>query len=121
MLTVSKQHTVTATQTLSLDEAGGTVVLSLSDGEGHVFRQALSAHDTGKLLALLAIGGHDDAKLCQGDLVAEIVADDRDALHLVWHDEKGGDGLVRIDLPSELVLEEALRSYCRLLLKGIPQ
>lgn len=118
MLKTTRQQTVTAMQTVSLDEAGGAVMLSLSDGEGRVFRQALDAHDTGKLLALLAIGGCDEERLCQGDLVAKIATDDREELHFVWHDERGGDGIVRLDCPGELVLEEALRSYCRMLMRS---
>lgn len=113
--------TVTAEQTVSLDEAGGAVLLSLSDGEGHVFRQALDAHDVGKILALIATGGCDDASyLCQGDLVARVASDEHEGLHFAWHDEKGGDGLVRLDCPGEMVLEEALKGWCRMLMRTKP-
>lgn len=119
MLKVAKQRTVTATQSVALDACGGSVMLSLSDGEGHVFRQALDAHDVGKILALIATGGCDDASyLCQGDLVAKVASDEHEGLHFAWHDERGGDGLVRLDCPGEMVLEEALRSYCRLLMRS---
>lgn len=117
MLEITRQQTVTATQTVSLDEVGGVVVLSLSDGEGHVFRQALDTHDTGKILALLATGNCADVILCcQGDLVAKFPTDDREELQFAWHDERGGDGLVRLDCPGWTVLKEALKSYCPMLL-----
>lgn len=106
------------TQTISLDEAGGAVVLSLTDGEGHAFRQALDAHDTGKLLGLIAIRGPvDERVLCQGDLEAKFV-EDCEELHFTWHDENGGDGLVRLDYTGVLVFEAALKSYCRKLMRS---
>lgn len=111
---------VTPKQTVSLDEAGGAVMLSLSDSEGHVFRQALDAHDAGVLLELLDLGGvMDERNLCQGDLVAKkIVVDNHEELHLVWHDERGGDGLVSLGVSDEMIFEEALRSYCKMLMRS---
>ena len=113
MLKTAKQQT--ATQTVSLDETGGAVMLSLSDGEGHVFRQALDAHDTGKLLeVILGIAYKTDCVLCQGDLVAKVVVGE---LHFTWYDERGGEGLVQLAHSDRLVFEMALRSYCRMLMR----
>lgn len=103
-------------QTVSLDECGGAVMLTLDAGEGHVFRQALDARDAGKLISLCA-GIGDEYVLCQGDLVARLVTDDHEELHLAWHDEHGGDGFVRLECSDEMVLGEALKSHCRMLMR----
>lgn len=103
--------------TVSLDDCGGAVLLALNDGEGHAFRQALDARDAGRLISLCA-GVGDEYVLCQGDIVAKLVTDDHEELHFAWHDERGGDGLVRLECSDEMVLGEALKSYCRMLLKG---
>lgn len=119
MLKTTRQQTVMATQSVALDACGDSVMLSLSDGEGHVFRQALDAHDAGMLLELmLGVAYSHECNLCQGDLIAKIVKDDHEELHFMWHDERGGDGLVRLDRPGEMVLGEALTSYCRLLMRS---
>ena len=117
MLKVAKQQTVTATQMVSLDASGSGVMLSLSDGEGHVFRQALDAHDAGKLLELISLWGVDECVLCQGDLVAKI-SPCLHELYFTWHDERGGDGFVQLDRSVRMVFEEALRSYCRMLMRS---
>ena len=111
MLKVVKQQTTTVTQTVSLDAMSGAVMLQLSDGEGHVFRQAMDAHDVGKLLKLFFVRSEEDVSLCQGDLVARI----EEGLHFIWHDENGS-GRVHLDIPGEMVFEEALKSYCRMLM-----
>lgn len=113
MLKVVKQQTTTVTQTVSLDAMSGAVMLQLSDGEGHTFRQAMDAHDVGKLLELTFIRSSKDVSLCQGDLVAKI----EDSLRFIWHDENGS-GRVQLDLPDEMVFEEALKSYCRMLMRS---
>ena len=110
----------TACPTVSLDDCGGAVLLTLKDGNGHAFRQALDAHDAGKLISLCA-GVGDEYVLCQGDLVAKLVTDDHEELHFAWHDERGGDGLVRLECSDEMVLGEALKSYCRMLMKEGPR
>lgn len=106
-------------QKVSLDEEGGAVMLTLADGEGHVFRQALDAHDAGKLLELAVPprGVVNERILCQGDLEAKFLGDYKE-LRFRWHDEQGGEGLVHIDLPGVLVLEAALKSYCRMLMRS---
>ena len=111
MLKVAKQ------QTVSLDACGSGVMLSISDGEGHVFRQALDAHDAGKLLELISLWGVDERVLCQGDLVAKI-SPCLHELYFTWHDEREGNGFVQLDRSDRMVFEEALRSYCRLLMRS---
>lgn len=73
----------------------------------------------GKLISLCA-GIGDEYALCQGDLVAALVVDDHEELHLTWHDGRGDDGLVRLKCSDEMVLGEALKSYCRMLMKERP-
>jgi len=117
MLNTARQQT--AMQTVSLDACGGgAVMLSLDDGGGHVFRQALDAHDAGKLLRLIDIRRPvNECVLCQGDLQANYIKE-YEELHFTWPDERGGNGLVQIDLPGVLVFEEALRSYCRMFMRS---
>ena len=91
-------------------------MLTLTDGKGRAFRQALDARDAGKLISLCA-GVGDKYVLCQGDLVARLVTVDHEELHLAWHDEHGGVGLVQLECSDEMVLGEALKSYCRMLMK----
>ena len=107
-------------QTVSLEACGGAVMLTLTDGEGRTFRQTLDAHDAGKLISLCA-GVGDEYVLCQGDLVAALITDGHEELRLAWHDERGGDGLVRLECSDEMVLGEALKSYCRMLMKERPR
>lgn len=115
-MTRRSERSRTIEQTVSLCDEGGAVMLSLDDGEGHAFRQALDAHDTGLLLAAINRTEYE-VVLCQGDLVAKPVYDGDWTLHLAWHDEHGGDGLVKLAPSDENVFEEALKGHCRMLMR----
>jgi hypothetical protein len=108
-------------QTVSLEAEGGAVMLSLSDGESHVFRQALDAHDVGSVLAAArGIPQVGERAVCQGDLVVRPEFDRQ--LTLRWQQD-GGTGSVLLSYPDNLVFQEALKSYCRLLMRsqeGLP-
>lgn len=92
------------------------MVLSLSDGEGHVFRQALDAHDVGRVLAAArGVPQADDRAVCQGDLMVLPEFDRR--LTLRWQQD-GGTASVLLSYTDNLVFQEALKSYCRMLMRS---
>lgn len=102
-------------QTASLSECGGTVMLELEDGNGHAFRQALDAHDVGKVLAAArGMPLADEQAVCQGDLVVRPEFDRR--LTLRWQQD-GGTASVLLSYPDNLVFQEALKAHCKALMK----
>ena len=116
MLEMTRQQIRRYRETVSLDEEGGAVMLSLSDGEGHVFRQALDAHDVGMALAAARGVPHTgERSVCQGDLV--IRPERNMQLTLQWHQD-GGTESVLLSYPDNLVFQEALKSYCRMLMRS---
>lgn len=103
------------TQKVALDECCGSAMLTLDDGEGHVFRQALDAHDVGKAIAVCGdrlIG----APVCEGDLWIARVSE---GLGLTWPRD-GGDSGVFLKYPDMLVFQEALKGWCRMLMRSKP-
>ena len=99
-------------QTASLEACGGAVMLALDDGEGHAFRQALDAHDAGKAIAVCGAYSNEEP-VCQGDLWIETTPD---GINLTWpHD--GGNARVHLPAADMFVFEEALKSYCRMLMR----
>ena len=102
-------------QKVSLSECGGTVMLELDNGDNYAFRQTLDAGDAGKVLGVLNRYS-DEEVVCQGDLT---VLWSGDKLHFVWH----SDGLApQVILgPSDVfVFEEALKGWCRMLMRTKP-
>ena len=101
-------------QKASLDDCGGAVMLSLDNGDGHRFAQALNASDAGKVLGVINRYS-DEEVVCQGDLT---VLWSGDKLHFVWH----VDGLapqVMLSPSDVFVFEEALKAHCKALMKPI--
>jgi hypothetical protein len=110
MLTIAKMaHPVT----VALDACGGGVMLSLQDVDGARFRQALDASDAGAVLGVCN-GYVDRDAVCEGDLV---VYRSGDGLTFKWPSD-GDFGLVHLSAEDMFVFEEALRSYCRLLMRS---
>lgn len=101
-------------QTASLSKCGGTVMLELEDGNGHAFRQALDARDAGKVLGVCNAYSNVES-VCQGDLVVGSLKDG--SVHLTWQQD-GGNPTVRLGATDMFVFEEALKSYCRLLMRS---
>lgn len=100
---------------VALDECCGSAMLTLDDGEGHVFRQALDAHDVGKALAVC--GEHlIGAPVCEGDLRLMRVSE---GLGMTWPRD-GGDSGVFLKYPDMLVFQEALKGWCRMLMRSKP-
>lgn len=102
-------------QKVSLDESGDAVMLSLDNGDGFAFRQALDAGDAGKVLGVINRYSDEEA-VCQGDLT---VLWSGDKLHFVWR----SDGLspqVILDPSDVFVFEEALKGWCRMLMRTKP-
>jgi len=102
-------------QKVSLDESGDAVMLSLDNGDGYKFAQALDTGDVGKVLGVINRYSDEEA-VCQGDLT---VLRSGDKLHFVWH----SDGLspqVILDTSDVFVFEEALKGWCRMLLRAKP-
>lgn len=105
----------TSRQKVSLDDCGGVVMLSLDNGDNYAFRQALDASDTGKVLGVLNRYS-DEEVVCQGDLT---VLWSENKLHFVWH----SDGLapqVMLNPSDVFVFEEALKGWCRMLVRTKP-
>lgn len=102
-------------QKVALDESGDAVMLSLDNGDGHKFAQALDAHDAGKVLGVLNRYSDEEA-VCQGDLT---VLGSGDKLHFVWHSD-GVDPQVVLDTSDVFVFEEALKGWCRMLMRTKP-
>lgn len=100
---------------LDVDDCGDVVMLSLDNGDNCAFWQALDASDVGKVLGVLNRNS-DEEVVCQGDLTA-LWSEDK--LHFVWH----SDGLAPqvILNPSDVfVFEEALKGWCRMLMRTKP-
>ena len=102
-------------QKVSLDESGDAVMLSLDNGDGYKFAQALDAGDVGKVLGVLNRYSDKEA-VCQGDLT---VLWSGDKLHFVWHRD-GVDPQVILDPSDVFVFEEALKGWCRMLMRTKP-
>ena len=101
-------------QMASLSECGGTVMLELEDGNGYAFRQALDAHDAGKVLSVCNAYSSMES-VCQGDLVVGSLKEG--GVHLTWQQD-GENPTVRLGATDMFVFEEALKSYCRMLMRG---
>lgn len=113
MLEIKK---VAPRQKVSLDDCGGAVMLSLDNGDGHKFAQALDAGDVGKVLGVLNRYS-DEEVVCQGDLT---VLWSGDKLHFVWHCD-GVAPQVILDTGDVFVFEEALKGWCRMLMRTKPE
>ena len=97
---------------VALDDDGAYVMLGLAHGEAR-FRQALSAADAGKLIRTLT-GDANWGRCCEGDLSARGV--NSGALELAWCDEEVRH-VVKLDWAMAVAFCEALRGYCRLLMR----
>lgn len=102
-------------QKVSLDESGDAVMLSLDNGDGHKFAQALDAGDVGKVLGVLNRYS-DEEVVCQGDLT---VRWSEDKLYFVWHSD-GVAPQVVLNPGDVFVFEEALKGWCRMLMRTRP-
>lgn len=100
--------------TVALDACGGNVMLSLRDVDGVRFRQALNAADAGTVLGVCNAYS-DVAVVCGGDLTVTRVVDG--GLAFRWPYE-GDFGVVHMKAEHVFVFEEALKSYCRLLMRS---
>lgn len=100
-------------QMASLSACGNAVMLELDDGNGHAFRQALDARDAGKVLGVCNAYS-SVASVCQGDLVVDSPREG--GVHLTWQQD-GGNPTVWLDATDMFVFEEALKSYCRMLMR----
>ena len=115
MLTVKK--TTTHPVTVALDACGGGVMLSLQDVDGVTFRQTMNASDVGAVLrACIRVRDGDiyQTTVCEGDLV---VIRSGTGLTFKWPC-KGDFGLVHMSVENIFVFYEALKSYCRLLMRS---
>ena len=115
MLMIARRnpHTVR----VALDACGASVMLSMQDIDGVKFRQAMDAYDASAVLVAcdrVHRGRECQTTVCEGDLV---VASSCDGLTFKWPCN-GSFGLVHIPAESMFVFEEALRSYCRLLMRS---
>lgn len=101
---------------VSLDEAGGHVMLTLREGE-HRFSQALSAPDMGRILLVLE-AKTPWQRCCEGDLVVSTNCESS-RLELMWHDEHDSTAC-RISLgePEKAVFEMACIGHCRQLMRA---
>lgn len=108
-------------KSISIDDDGGVVMLTLSDGKGHSFKQSLDVSDVAKLLELIG-KGHSSYEcicyICQGDLEVKYIGGCHDRLRFSWINYNGGLNTTCINYPETLVLNEALKSYCRMLMKS---
>ena len=120
MLTIAKRTEVKRTEhpvTVALDACGNGVILSLQDVDGVKFRQALNASDAGAVLrACTGVRNGDiyQTAVCEGDLV---VTRSGTGLTFKWPC-KGDFGLVHMSVENIFVFYEALKSYCRLLMRS---
>lgn len=101
--------------TVALDACGNGVMLSLQDAAGVRFRQALDARDANAVLAVLS-GGVTEAAVCEGDLEVSRYPEDG-GLDFTWPCD-GDSGLVHLAAKDVFVFKEALRSYCRMLMRS---
>lgn len=99
--------------TVAPDACGGNVMLSLRDVDGVRFRQALNAADAGAVLGVCNAYS-EEAKVCEGDLT---VLRMNGGLVFKWPAD-GGFGVVHMKAEYMFVFEEALKSYCRLLMRS---
>lgn len=99
--------------TVALDACGGNVMLSLRDVDGVRFRQALDARDAGAVLGVCNAYS-EEAKVCEGDLLVRRM---NDGLVFKWPAD-GDIGFVHMKAEYMFVFEEALKSYCRLLMRS---
>ena len=113
MLTVNEDTTHPATVTVALDACGGNVMLSLRDVDGVKFRQALNAADAAAVFGVCHAYS-DKVKVCEGDLM--VVRRDG-GLMFEWSSD-GDFGVVPLRAGHLVVFEEALKSYCRLLMRS---
>lgn len=100
--------------TVALDACGNGVMLSLKDAAGVRFRQALDARDASAVLAVCS-GDIAEAAVCEGDLEVRRTADG--GLDFKWPCY-GDFGLVYLTTCYIHVFKEALRSYCRMLMRS---
>lgn len=112
MLTIWKglPHSVT----VALDACGNNVMLSLQDVDGVRFRQALDARDASNVLAVCH-GDRFSATVCEGDL--EVCRSEAGGLIFEWPCD-GTSGLVNLIDDYVFMFQEALRSYCRMLMRS---
>lgn len=104
---------------VSIDDDGGIVMLTLSDGKRHSFKQSLDISDVAKIIELLGKGqslNEYTRYICQGDLEVRYVGGYQ--LVFLWNDDNGGSNTTTIKYPETIVLNEALKSYCRMLMKS---
>ena len=97
---------------VALDDDEAYVMLWLKHGKAS-FRQALSAADAGRLLRVLD-GDANWGRCCEGELSARGVHSG--ALELAWSDE-GAYHAVQLDWAMAVAFREALKGYCRLLMR----
>ena len=99
---------------VALDEDGACVMLKLVHGKAR-FYQALSATDVGRIIRMT--GEHTGwwGHCCEGDL--SVRGTDRfGVLRLGWNDE-GVHHIVALDRNETVAFCEALKGYCRLLMR----
>lgn len=100
-------------QTVALDLGGGaSIMLSLCNGDGYTFSDVLDAGDVGKVLGVLN-RYTESCTVCQGDLD---VLWSNETLHLVWSSHGVGPQVI-LETTDVFVFEEALKSYCRMLMR----
>lgn len=102
-------------QTAALDESGDAVMLSLDNGDGRKSAQVLDAGDVGKVLGVLNRYSDEEA-VCQGDLT---VLWSEYKLCFVWHADELSPQ-VTLDTSDRFVFEEALKGWCRMLMRTKP-
>ena len=103
---------LTVAQKVALEGCGGAVMLSLDNDGGCKFAQALNARDVGAVLGVCNRYS-SEAVVCSGDLV---VREAGDGVDLVWQQD-GVRPKVSLGAADLFVFEEALKSYCRMLMR----
>jgi len=98
---------------VALDDDGAYVVLGLRHGKAR-FRQALSAADAGRLVRVVDASANW-GRCCEGDLSVR-AADVAGVIQLEWNDE-GVRHVVELDRDTAVAFREALKGYCRLLMR----
>lgn len=100
--------------TVALDMCCFGVALTIRDKDGIVFSQAINASDVGMLLDVCR-SRSSHFYICGGDLNVAC-HDGEKGLKLIWWNETG-NGSVHLSDYDVIVFEEALRSYCRMLMR----